>query len=157
MSQSEDTSHTVRTLLRQQQFGVLSTVANEAPYASLVAYAASEDDRHLYFVTPRATRKYANISGNARVALLVSNSRNQPEDIQQAAVVTALGAARSVSSVDRNAVLSLYLSKHPGLEAFAQSPDSELMEILVTSYILVERFQKVSEYRIDHNLDNTTL
>jgi nitroimidazol reductase NimA-like FMN-containing flavoprotein (pyridoxamine 5'-phosphate oxidase superfamily) len=157
MSQPEDTRQTVRTLLRQQQFGVLSTVANDAPYASLVAYAASEDDRYLYFVTPRATRKYANISANARVALLVSSSRNQLEDIQQAAAVTALGAARSVPSSDRDAVLSVYQSKHPGLEAFVRSPDSELMEIIVSSYILVERFQTVSEYRIDHDLDHAII
>jgi len=49
-----------------------------------------------------------------------------------------------------------YLIKHPYLEEFAHSPSCEFIEIRVKRYILVERFQNVTEYRIDHDMDHTT-
>ena len=97
MDKAEPTRQALSELLRQQQLGVLSTVSDNKPYASLVAFAVSEDDRHLFFVTRRATRKFANILANDRVALLVNNSINRPEDFHQAAAATAIGTAAPVS------------------------------------------------------------
>jgi nitroimidazol reductase NimA-like FMN-containing flavoprotein (pyridoxamine 5'-phosphate oxidase superfamily) len=154
MSHEESTRHSVHLLLRQQQLGVLSTVGDDAPYASLVAFAVSDDDRHLFFVTPRATRKFANISANARVALLVNSSINRPEDFHQAAAVTAIGSAKPVSPPDLEKIRTHYLTKHPYLETFAHSPSCEIVAIHVERYIMVERFQNVSEYRINHDMDH---
>jgi nitroimidazol reductase NimA-like FMN-containing flavoprotein (pyridoxamine 5'-phosphate oxidase superfamily) len=137
----------VRDLL-QQQLGVLSTVSEQAPYASLVAFAASADESRLFFITPRATRKFANMAANARVALLIHNSNNRLEDFQRAAAVTALGHAAPVPSKEQETARSYYLTKHPSLEAFACSPTNVIMELRVERYILVEHFQDVSEYRI---------
>ncbi len=150
MRQEESTRSAIQSLLRQQQLGVLSTVGNDMPYANLVAFVASEDQRHLYFVTPRATRKYANLSANANVALLINNSNNHPDDFHDAAAVTAVGTASTVSGSALVTVQKRYLAKHPYLEAFVRSPDCEMVDIHVIQYILVERFQNVSEYRIDH-------
>ena len=155
MNLAESTRHAVRELLRQQQLGVLSTVGGDAPYANLVAFTVSADDGHLFFVTPRATRKFANISANTRVALLVNNSMNRPEDFHKAAAVTAIGAASPVAASQREAVRKDYLTRHPYLTAFVDSPSSELVDIRVARYILVERFQNVTEYRIDHDMDRT--
>ncbi|MDX2455562.1 pyridoxamine 5'-phosphate oxidase family protein [Desulfosarcina sp.] len=156
MSREEHIRHAVHDLLQQQQLGVLSTVGEDGPYASLVALAVSDDDRRLFFVTPRATRKFANLTANARVALLVNNSINHPEDFHQAAAVTAIGSAQPVSPMQLEAIRNHYLAKHPYLESFANSPSCEFVEIQVERYIMVERFQNVTEYRIDHDLDRTT-
>lgn len=155
MSREEHIRNAVHELLRQQQLGVLSTAGEDGPYASLVAFAVSDDDRRLVFVTPRATRKFANIAADARVALLVNNSINRPEDFHQAAAVTAVGLAETVDLKDLDAVRDRYLAKHAYLEEFAYSPSCEFVAIRVERYILVERFQNVTEYRIDHDLDPT--
>ena len=155
MNQEASTRHAVHKLLRQQQLGTLSTVSENSPYASLVAFAVSDDDRHLYFVTPRATRKFANISANARVAMLVNSSINRPEDFHEAVAVTAIGSADPVSPPELESIRSHYLAKHPYLEAFAHSPSCEMVGIRVERYIMVERFQNVTEYQIDHQPEQT--
>jgi general stress protein 26 len=155
MRREESTRDAVHLLLRGQQLGVLSTAGDNGPYASLVAFAVSDDDRRLVFVTPRTTRKFANIAADARVALLVNNSINRPEDFHRAAAVTAVGHAETVNPTDLDTVRDRYLSKHPYLEEFAYSPSCEFVAIRVERYILVERFQNVSEYSIDHDLDPT--
>jgi nitroimidazol reductase NimA-like FMN-containing flavoprotein (pyridoxamine 5'-phosphate oxidase superfamily) len=155
MDHEASVRRTVHTLLREQQLGVLSTVGDDSPYASLVAFAASADDRRLFFVTPRATRKYANIARNPRVALLVNNSMNLPADFHRAAAVTAIGRAASVPAADAADSRAHYLAKHPYLDDFVHSPSCELIAIRVERYIMVERFQNVTEIRIDHDLDHT--
>jgi len=156
MNRDVSVKQAIYDLLRQQQLGVLSTVGDGSPYASLVAFVASDDDRRLYFATPRATRKFANMTANARVALLVNNSVNHPEDFHLAKAVTAVGSAQPIAESRLDAVRNRYLVKHPYLDVFAHSPSCVFLEICVKRYILVERFQNVSEYRIDHELDSTT-
>ena len=153
MNREASTRNVVHRLLRGQQLGVLSTSGENGPYASLVAFAVSDDDRRLFFVTPRSTRKFANISKDARVALLVNDSINRPEDFHQAAAVTAVGSAVTTELSELGAVRDRYLEKHPYLEEFALSPSCEFLTIFVERYILVERFQNVTEVRIDHELD----
>ena len=155
MSREESTRNAVHRLLRGQQLGVLSTAGEKGPYASLVAFAISNDDRRIFFVTPRTTRKFANIATDARVALLVNDSINRPEDFHQAAAVTAVGRAFTIEPPELDSVRDRYLAKHPYLEEFADSPSCEFMAIRVERYILVERFQNVTEYRIDNEMDST--
>lgn len=152
MKEVESPPKTVHRLLRRQQLGVLSTASKDIPYASLVAFVSSKDSRHLYFVTPRATRKFANIADNGWVALLVNNSINEPQDFDQAAAVTAIGYANPVRMPQLESIREQYLAKHPNLETFVHSSDSEMIDIRVERYILVECFQNVSEYQISHDV-----
>ncbi|WP_319521398.1 pyridoxamine 5'-phosphate oxidase family protein [uncultured Desulfosarcina sp.] len=156
MNPDESVKRGIHDLLRQQPLGVLSTVGDDAPYASLVAFAASNDGRCLYFATPRATRKFENIAANDNVALLVNNSVNLPEEFHRAKAVTAVGIARPLTDEQLDVARNRYLDKHPYLESFAHSPDCVFLEIRVQRYILVEHFQNVSEYRIDHEKDQTS-
>ena len=50
-------------LFRSQNLAALSTQNAGQPYASLVAFYAADDLRHIYFVTPKTTRKFATIKG----------------------------------------------------------------------------------------------
>lgn len=155
MHSAESTRNAVDRLLRDQQLGVLSTSGENGPYASLVAFAASDDNRRLFFATPRITRKFNNIRANPRAAMLINNSINRPEDFHRAAAVTAVGSANPVALSELNSVRGHYLAKHPYLEEFALSPSCVFLAIRVERYILVERFQNVSEYIVDHDLDST--
>lgn len=132
-------------LLRSQTLGVLSTHEGGQPYASLVAYAVSEDLRALVFTTATATRKFANISADNRVAMLVNNTVNAVEDFHRAAAVTALGRVQVVAPEAASDDLKLFLAKHPYLKAFAESPTTAMLRIAVDRYIIVKQFQKVIE------------
>lgn len=137
----------LRRLLRER-LAVLSTHDEGQPYASLVAFAATEDLRHIVFATSRPTRKYANLSADARVALLIDSRRNVESDFHRAEAVTAIGTVAELTGPERDTYLSLYLAKHPALEDFVRAPTCALLCISVERYIRVKNFQRVSELRI---------
>lgn len=138
----------LRKLLQSQSLAVLSTQEGGQPYASLVAFASSNDLTRLYFATVRSTRKYANILKDSRVAVLVDNRANDYTDFQRATAVTATGTAEEVAMDQQNDVLNLYLAKHPYLKSFVQSPTCALCEVRVRTYLVVTRFQNVVEVHV---------
>ena len=80
--------------------------------------------------------------------MLIDNRSNQDSDFSQAAAVTATGTAQEVVDSERDAVLTVYLAKHPMLKDFVQSPSCALLQIRVETYYLVRRFQNVMELHI---------
>jgi nitroimidazol reductase NimA-like FMN-containing flavoprotein (pyridoxamine 5'-phosphate oxidase superfamily) len=148
MQDTQETLALIRNLLGSQKLAVLSTQDHGQPYCNLIAMAATDDLKHLLFATTRATRKYANLMADARVAVLVDNRRNDPADFTEAAALTALGKAWEVQGVERQQFLKVYLGKHPYLEEFAAAPTCALLRIRVDKYIVVTRFQEVREIQI---------
>lgn len=138
----------IRELFSSQRLAVLGTQSGGQPYANLVAFIASDDLKSIFFATARATRKYANIEADARVTVLIDNRSNQDSDFSQAAAVTATGTAQEVMGSERDAVLTIYLAKHPMLKDFVQSPSCALLQIRVEIYYLVRRFQNVMELHV---------
>jgi len=139
----------IKDLLASQQLAVLATQGGGQPYASLVAFAATGDLKHLVFATTRTTRKFANISEESRVALLVDNRANQDSDFHNAIAVTAMGIAREVNDRERGHFVKLYLTKHPHLQDFVMSPTCALLNVMVDRYYMVSRFQNVMEFHVD--------
>ncbi|MGD2176706.1 MAG: pyridoxamine 5'-phosphate oxidase family protein [Anaerolineae bacterium] len=136
-------------LFQDQQLAVLATREEDGqPYASLMAFAASDDLRQLFLVTSRFTRKYANLSTDPRVSLLIDSRSHQSADIHRAVAVTVLGEAEEVRGAERDHLLAHYLAKHPHLESFATSPSCALLRVRVKSYYLVSRFQEVVELHV---------
>lgn len=136
-------------LFAVQHLGVVATVHQGQPYASLVAFAATDDLRHLVFATPRTTRKFTYLQAEPRVAILINDSRNQVDDFHQAAAVTAVGRCTFGDAADMPDDLALYLSKHPHLADFVRSPTTALVRVTVSRYILVRNFQHVVELHMD--------
>ena len=138
----------LRQLLDSQLLAVLSTAGATGPYASLIAFAATQDLSLLLFATPRTTRKFANLTAQPAVGLLVDNRTNQGADFQAAQAATILGQAREVDRAERPELERLYLAKHPHLEEFVRAPSTALIQVTVQSYYLVERFQEVMELHV---------
>ena len=148
LSEEAELEDLIRELFESQKLAVLGTQNQGQPYANLVAFAPSGDLKSLYFVTARATRKYANIEADARVTVLIDNRSNQDSDFSQAAAVTATGSAKEVVDSKRDAVLAIYLAKQPMLKDFVESPSCALLQIEVETYYLVRRFQNVMELHV---------
>jgi nitroimidazol reductase NimA-like FMN-containing flavoprotein (pyridoxamine 5'-phosphate oxidase superfamily) len=140
--------HLALKLLKDQAFGVLGTNHKGHAYASLVAFTATADVRFIYFATTRATRKYLNLVADGQVALLVDNRADQALPLYEAAAVTAYGTATEVSAAEHSDVLQVYLAKHPQLKPFVSAPTTAMFRIEVENYHLVQRFQKVTEFRM---------
>ncbi len=136
-------------LFESQPLTVLATHSKGQPYTSLVAFAAAEDLKALYFATRRATRKYNNLLADPRVSLLVDNRANKPSDFRRATAVTVLGEAIELAGQDAEKCARIYLARHPQLEAFLASPACALFSVQVHSYYLVTRFQEVVVVNMD--------
>jgi heme iron utilization protein len=138
----------LRVLLQSQRFAVLATDDHGQPFASLMAFAATEDLRHLVVLTEQTTRKYANLRSNPRVALLIDDRENKGSDTEDSVVVTAIGEAQELDRDAGAPLLDLFLARHPYLAEFANSPSCVIVRVKVSSYQLVSRFQQIVEWRI---------
>ena len=148
MSTEIDIRPVLRALLESQRFAALATDDHGQPFASLMAFAATEDLRYLVILTERTTRKYANLQSNPRVALLIDDRENRGSDTEDCVVVTAIGEAQELDPHVGAPLLELFLARHPYLAGFAASPTCAIVGVKISSYQLVSRFQQVVEWRI---------
>jgi uncharacterized protein YhbP (UPF0306 family) len=139
----------LKGLFHLQKLGVLATQHKNHPYTSLVAFASSDDMRHIVFVTPKATRKFINIVSNSKVSFFIDNRSNRIVDFRKAIGVTALGSVRSIRKNKHNKMMKLYLKKHPHLGSFLASKSCALLCIDVKCFYIVERFQNVTEVHLE--------
>jgi general stress protein 26 len=140
----------ITELLLSQKLAVLATQSSEGlAYASLIAFASTDDLQKIVFATPKATRKFANIKHNPNISLLIDDRSNNEKDFHDAQAITVMGVVDRIDNdASQNELASLYLSKHPYLEDFIHSPSTAFIIILVRSYYLVSRFQEVMELHI---------
>ncbi|MFC1926415.1 pyridoxamine 5'-phosphate oxidase family protein [Chloroflexota bacterium] len=122
-------------MVSTQYFAVLNSLGEGLPYSNLVAFAINEDFKLLVFVTDRNTRKYKNITENRNISLLIDNRTNQPSDVAQAVAITAIGTAREELG-DKRSFQAMLLSRHPQLQQFIDDPDSALIRVEVSEYII---------------------
>ncbi len=149
MQTSAEVQNRLQNLFKTQNLAVVATQTGGQPYASLVAFVATDDLRHLFFVTAKTTRKFANLISDSRVAVLVNSSVNRESDFHDAISITVTGIAEEIGDPERQDILDLYLLKHPYLEDFARSPSCALIRVAAQSYYMVQNFQNVMEFHID--------
>ena len=138
----------LKKLFKKQKLAVLTTHKNGQPYSSLVAFAVTEDLKHIIFATSRSTRKYEHFSSDGRVALLIDNRTNKVADFHSAIAVTAVGTAMEPDENIRQQLAQRYLAKHPHLKDFVQSPTCALVQVSVKTYYVVRTFQNVMELHV---------
>lgn len=138
----------IHELFESQRLAVLSTQKNDQPYSSLVAFAASAELKYFYFLTPKTTRKYENLTVNPKVSILVNDSRNRADDIYNAISVTGTGVSEVIDKVSEHKALDMYLKKHPHLKDFSKAPTTAFIRITMKRYFMVNRFQNVVELKI---------
>jgi len=137
----------ITQLFNSQHLSVVATQNRGQPHQSLVAFMHRDELRHLFFATSRSTRKYEYIRRDDRVCVLVDNRLNRDADFHSAVTVSAYGRASEVEKTED--LIQEYLEKFPYLEDFVTAPTCALMKISVEKYIIVRRFQNVTEVDID--------
>jgi len=138
----------LRELFKSQPLAVLATQGEGTPYVSLVAFASDEKLKYILFSTTKATRKYANLSANPSVSMLIDNRKNILEDFRDAMAVTVLGKVEPIEDFELNIMENIYLMKHPHMVDFLHSPTNAFLKINVEKYIVVDHFQHVVEVKV---------
>jgi nitroimidazol reductase NimA-like FMN-containing flavoprotein (pyridoxamine 5'-phosphate oxidase superfamily) len=137
----------IRRLVKDQSYGVLCTQSDGQPYGSMIAFAFTEDLRHVVFGTPKATKKYEILTACSNVALVVNNMNRHPNDLMNVEAFTATGRASEITPTEaatRRA--NVLLQRHPYLEAFISSPSTALFEVEVGRFFFVRSFQDVTQW-----------
>jgi hypothetical protein len=138
----------IRMLVERERFAVLSTQGEGQPYASLIAFAISEDLSTAVFATPITTRKYHLLVNCNRIALLIDSRSHGEKDMMKIEAFTATGrSTRLDPGPERDRWASLLTQRHPQLESFVQSPTSALFRIDIIRYFHVSRFQEVRQWK----------
>ena len=143
----------LKSLMDNQSLAVLATHDHGQPYTSLVAFAASEDMKRLFFVTGMATRKYNNLIVDPRASMLIDSRANTPMDISRAMAATATGSVEMVSGENLDRLKNIFLKKHPHLSGFVASASTRLIRLNVACYYVVNRFQNVVELHMGNGFD----
>jgi hypothetical protein len=141
----------IKRLVTTQPYAVLCTHGDDQAYGSLVAFAFSEDLRTAVFSTPIATRKYRLLSEHDRVALVVDDRPEWPNDMMRVEAITATGRAREITEsplLDRCS--RLLVARHPHLRSFVAADSSALFQIEITRFLHVSRFQEVNQWVPDN-------
>ncbi|MFX0197616.1 MAG: pyridoxamine 5'-phosphate oxidase family protein [Candidatus Hodarchaeota archaeon] len=148
MQKLTDIRRKLKELFDKQRIGVLSTQKRNRPYASLVAFAVTDDLKHFVFATPRTTRKYSNILATSRAALLIDNRSSRISDFRRAMAVTAVGTVRELRKSRKSRLIQLYTNKHSYLEDFIKSPTCAVLCLEAETLHLVDQFQHVVELHL---------
>jgi len=138
----------IKTLFDSQTFAVLSTQNDDQPYASLVAFAATNTLDQILFLTPQTTRKYDNLTRNPKVAVLISNHQNNPDDTHKAVCVTATGTAVTVENQKKGDLLHLVTDRHSHLKPFSTDPATALVSVRLDTFFVVSQFQDVIKIKV---------
>ncbi|NSW56394.1 MAG: pyridoxamine 5'-phosphate oxidase family protein [Armatimonadetes bacterium] len=149
MDSRQDAWRQLKELLQGQALAVLATSHEGHPYCSLVAFVVSDDMRTILFGTSRNTRKFANLTSDPRVSVLIDNRGNTDADFHEACAATAVGREVKLPEVEYIALRKKYLARHPHLRDFVSSPTFELVALRIETYYLVTRFQHVMELRLE--------
>jgi hypothetical protein len=149
MSENSQTTPTgvrdqIRELLEGQPFGVLCTQGDGQPYGSVVAFAFDEGLCTLAFATPENTFKYRQLCACDRVALVIDDRAQFPDDARRASAMTTIGSAERVQpGADLAQWQARLAERHPDLAGFFRAESTALFCVRVESHKLVTRFQEV--------------
>jgi len=135
--------------LRTNGLGVLATVSDGQPHASLVAVTPMDDFSQLIFATYRNTSKYRNLYKNPKVAILFENRSVISESRPDIFVLTAFGFAKEVGIAFSDAIHQAHLLRHPELESFLSAKDCAIFQVKVNAYQMVSGIDDVKWWHIN--------
>ena len=137
----------IQRLTDEQEYAVLCVQGGGQPYGALVAFAFSEDLRHVVFATPNATRKYRLLSECDHVALVIDNRPNRIDQMMEVEAVTATGRSHLIERGDEfDEWAELLIARHPHLKSFVQAATCALFRVDIVRFFHVVRFQEVRQW-----------
>lgn len=145
----EDRVSEIRRMLDVRRFGVLATQSDGQPHVSLVAFTPVDGIRRLVFATYRQTRKYTSLRKDSRVALFIGRDEAGGELPRIPVLLTVHGTAFESSPPERQELLRLHRTRHPGLAVLLSSSDSALVCIHAKAYQIVTGIEDVTWYEVE--------
>ena len=144
MNTVEELKKTIRSIMKSQLFGVLTTLGESCPHSTIITFYAADDLKSIVFFTSRNTRKFENLLREKKVSLFVDNRTNRLVDLQKTYGIEVKGEARETTPEERQRYIKLFLTKYQEMVDFTQSPGNAMIKIDVRSFDIVHNFQDVT-------------
>ena len=127
----------MKALAKHKNICVLATVSSGKPYCSLMAYATDAACTEIYMTTPRATRKFRNLTENPAVSLLIDTREESPRGAARALTIEGECAVLG-EGPEKQAAQSRLAAAHPHLRAFIDDPGNEILCVRINSFLLLK-------------------
>lgn len=143
----EELKRGIRQRLDSQSFAILSTRnENNPPHSAIVCFVHADDLSTLIFVTPRSSRKFANLISHPQVTLFIDDRTPFLSDLNDIWGIEAKGHFKIPEDREKPGYMDQFLRKYPDLSNFADSSSSAWCLIEVESYDVVRSFQDVFRF-----------
>ena len=128
----------MKQLAMEHDVCVLATVSDRRPHCALMTYVTDRDCREIYMVTGRETTKYKNLEENPEVSLLIDTREEHSRARRETQALTVSGVFETIRDQGKRTwVRTMLLARHPHLRSILDDPDSELLRIRITSFLLL--------------------
>ena len=124
-------------LVRKKNVCVLSTVSDNKPYCSLMAYITDGTCKEIYMVTHRNTTKFNNLQKNPSVSLLIDSRETQPRSNAQALTIDGVFIPL-IDDNKRQNIRDRMLESFPHMKNFLHHPESEIIRVKINSFLLLD-------------------
>jgi len=132
-------------LIQNWDVCVLATTDGIQPHASIRTYFVDHAAMKFYFLSRKETRTDKNIKKHPHVSLLI-------DDRDKDLTLTIEGVYSPIKNEQTiDAIIKLYLIKHPGMEKFSEHPDTELVRVVGKKAQLVQGLEDVFETNLKNS------
>ncbi|EFI35684.1 pyridoxamine 5'-phosphate oxidase-related FMN-binding protein [Desulfonatronospira thiodismutans ASO3-1] len=128
---------TIKEIIHQNDLAVLATSHEDRPHCSLMAYVPDSDCTRIYLLTLKDSRKFANISRNPYVSLLV-DTRDPHEPRKDYKALTISGTCAPADTTEQEKLRQDMVKQHPQLKELADKPDCVLLVVNINSFLLLD-------------------
>lgn len=132
---SKDKMQIIDDLILGKDQCVLATVEGNQPHTSLMTYFVDHATMKFYFLSRKSSRKNKNLRKNPHVSLFIDR-RDEKQTLSIQGVYAPIKKKQTIE-----AIIKLFLLKHPHLRHFAEDPDTELIRIMGQSAQLITGFE----------------
>ncbi len=127
----------IREIIRENDLAVLATSHEDKPHCSLMAYIPDRECSRIYLLTLKDSRKFANISRNPYVSLLI-DTRNSHGPREAFKSLTISGTCAPADSLEQENLKQDMVKRHPQVKELADKPDCVLLVVNINSFLLLD-------------------
>lgn len=129
----------IASFIHERDLCVLSTSTPEGgPHASLMSYAVAPDLRYIYMATVASSRKWANLTANPKMAILIDEREMSTHGGRgQSRALTIGGVNEPSADGTKEMVLGMLRNKFPHLKGFLARPDMEVIRFKPRWFLLL--------------------
>ena len=144
---SDEVRSTVQKLLAQQVQAVLATSAQTGPMMHLMAYAYSDDLKHIYLASKASTRKVENLLLNPHSSLLWDNRSGNIQDHIDGYTCLAECEATLLVAEKSTELRGKLLARNPTLKGLLAMEDCCIFSLQVRQYNITLGYKETFNWR----------